>query len=104
MRSRAWSWTVRVRVPVAVAVAARRLLRLERMVTNRPIRNGKPVTESGLRRAMRADLRAAIRKTKTRVQKEDRRIEADAKASDAGLTTDDLLEVDRRRLKKETEK
>ena len=52
---------------------------------------------------MHRDLRAAINRQQLRVQFEDRRIEEVAKASEAGLTTDDLLEVDRRRLKRETE-
>ena len=72
--------------------------RFERMVANRPIRNGKPVAQAGLRRVMHRDLRAAIHRTRIRVQFEDRRIEELAKASEAGLTTNDLLEVDRIRL------
>ena len=73
------------------------------MVTNRPIREGKLVTQSGLKRTQHRDLRAAIRRTQTRVEFEDRRIEENKKAAEAGLTTDDLLQLDRKRLKKETE-
>ena len=75
----------------------------DRMVTSRPIREGKPVTQSGLKRTQHRDLRAAIRRTQTRVEFEDRRIEENKKAAEAGLTTDDLLQLDRKRLKKETE-
>ena len=38
--------------------------RFDQMVTNRPIREGKVVTRSGLRRAMHRDLRAAISKSR----------------------------------------
>ena len=73
------------------------------MVTNRPIREGKMVKQAGLKRAQHKDLRAAISKSRIRVKNADRRDEELAKASESGLTTDDLLEITRRRLKRESE-
>ena len=53
---------------------------------------------------MHSDLRTAIRRTKIRALADDRRAEEMAKAVEEGLATDDLLEIDRRRLKRETER
>ena len=49
--------------------------RFDQMVTNRPIREGKVVTQSGLKRAQRNDLRAAIRRQQFRVKNTERRDE-----------------------------
>jgi len=78
--------------------------RFERMNANKPIRLGKPVTQAGLRRAFHRNLRSSIRRVQARVLAEDRRTEEIQKASDAGLSTDDLLEADRKRFKRESEK
>ena len=67
--------------------------RFERMVENKPIREGKPVAREGLRRAMRSDLRTVVHRTKLRVQADARRAEERAKAEEAGLTIDDLIEI-----------
>ena len=52
---------------------------------------------------MHRDLRAAIHQTKIRAEGDERRAEELKKAAEDGLTTDDLLEADRRRLKTESE-
>jgi len=77
--------------------------RLERMIANPPVRDGKQVTVGGIRRTFRSYQRAAMHRVHIRSLFDDRRKAEDEEYAKQGLTEDERLELDRRRLKRESE-